>query len=100
MIPVSREALKPFAGKYVWWKMPDEAVTMPERVIAQVMNIGDYSDVQSFVAQVGAKRYARSWRTRKPVSSMNVLGRTGTTVSDCVTLNTLWPCRCEDSRES
>lgn len=26
---------------------------MPERVIAQVMNIGDYSDVQALVSQVG-----------------------------------------------
>ena len=26
---------------------------MPERVIAQVMNIGDYEDVQRLVAQVG-----------------------------------------------
>lgn len=26
---------------------------MPERVIAQVMNIGDYADVQALVTQVG-----------------------------------------------
>ncbi len=53
MTQISREALKPLACKYVWWKSPDEAVAMPERVIAQVMNIGDYSDVQSLAAQVG-----------------------------------------------
>ena len=53
MIRFSGETLKPLACKYIWWKGPDEAVTMPERVIAQVMNIGDYSDVQSLVAQVG-----------------------------------------------
>lgn len=53
MIRVNQEALKPFAAKYVWWKTPDEAVTMPARVIAQVMNIGDYSDIQLLVAQVG-----------------------------------------------
>jgi hypothetical protein len=53
LIHVSQEALKPFASKYVWWKTPDEAVVMPERVIAQVMNIGDYADVQSLVSQVG-----------------------------------------------
>ena len=45
--------LKPFASKYVWWKTPDEAVAMPERVIAQVMNVGDYADVQALVALVG-----------------------------------------------
>ncbi|MDR1064067.1 MAG: hypothetical protein LBL48_09105 [Azoarcus sp.] len=53
MIQVSQEALKPLAGKYIWWKTPDEAVAMPERVIAQVMNIGDYTDVQLLAAQVG-----------------------------------------------
>jgi hypothetical protein len=53
LIHVSQEALKPFASKCVWWKTPDEAVAMPERVIAQVMNVGDYSDVQSLVSQVG-----------------------------------------------
>lgn len=40
------QALKPLAGKYIWWKSPDEALAMPQRVIAQVMNIGDYEDVQ------------------------------------------------------
>ena len=53
MIQISQESLKPLASKYIWWKTPDEAVVMPERVIAQVMNIGDYSDVQVLVSQVG-----------------------------------------------
>jgi hypothetical protein len=51
--PIDRDKLKRFAGKYVWWKTPDEAVTMPQRVIAQVMNIGDYDDVQALAKQVG-----------------------------------------------
>lgn len=53
MINVDREALKALASKYIWWKSPGEAVAMPERVIAQVMNIGDYADVQVLAAQVG-----------------------------------------------
>ena len=47
------DILKPFAAKYIWWKTPEEAVATPERVIAQVMNIGDYADVQWLVSQVG-----------------------------------------------
>jgi hypothetical protein len=50
---IDQDALKLLAGKYVWWKTPDEAVTMPERVIAQVMNIGDYADVQALANLVG-----------------------------------------------
>lgn len=53
MIEVNREFLKPFAEKYVWWKTPDQAVAMPERVIAQVMDMGDYADVQSLASRVG-----------------------------------------------
>jgi len=53
VIQVNQESLKPFASRYIWWKTPEEAVTMPERVIAQVMNIGDYADVQSLASQVG-----------------------------------------------
>ena len=50
---IDRNALKQFASKYIWWKTPDESVAMPERVIAQVMNIGDHDDIQALARQVG-----------------------------------------------
>jgi hypothetical protein len=53
MLPVDPIELKPFAQKYIWWKTADEAVQMPERVAAQVMNIGNYEDVQALVNLVG-----------------------------------------------
>ena len=53
MSQLDQDALKSFAGKYVWWKTPDEALAMPERIVAQVMNIGDYNDVQTLANQVG-----------------------------------------------
>jgi len=45
--------LRCLAAKYIWWKTPDEALQQPERVVAQVMNIGDYDDVQLLAAQAG-----------------------------------------------
>lgn len=48
----SVESLKPFA-KYLWWKTPEEAVARPERLYAQVMDIGDYDDALRLVALVG-----------------------------------------------
>lgn len=48
-----QDILKSLAKKYLWWKTPDEAILMPERIVAQVMNIGDYEDVQALVKQVG-----------------------------------------------
>lgn len=53
MKEINPEQLKTYAKKYIWWKSPDEAVRQPERVISQVMNIGDYEDVQSMEALVG-----------------------------------------------
>lgn len=47
------EVIRRLASKYVWWKTPDEAVRMSERVVAQVMDIGDYADVQALAAAVG-----------------------------------------------
>ena len=47
------EVLKPLASKYIWWKSPDEALAMPQRLIAQVMNMGDYADVQAMAEQLG-----------------------------------------------
>ena len=49
----NNSCLKTLAGKYIWWKTPDKALAMPERVIAQVMNIGDYADVCLLARQVG-----------------------------------------------
>ena len=46
------ELLKAMAAKYVWWKSADDAIAWPERVIAQVMDIGDWDDVQLLASQV------------------------------------------------
>ncbi len=53
MIQVDPESLKSFASKYIWWKTPDEAVEFPQRVIAQVMNIGEFEDMQAVSRMVG-----------------------------------------------
>ena len=53
MIRIDQEILKPFADKYIWWKTPDDISIAPERVIAQVMNIGDYADVRLLASKVG-----------------------------------------------
>ena len=47
MKPLEQETLRLLARKYIWWKAPDEALTHPERIVTQVMNIGDYDDVRA-----------------------------------------------------
>lgn len=59
MAPLDPTLLTPFARKYIWWMPPNEAVTMPERVAAQVMNIGDYDDVQ-VLATLAGDEYLRA----------------------------------------
>lgn len=53
MNAMAHEMLKPYARRYLWWKAPDEAIRQPLRVIAQVMDIGDYSDVQQLAHRLG-----------------------------------------------
>lgn len=55
MHPSSRDVIRRLAAKYVWWKTPDEAAQILERVAAQVMNLGDYDDVRALIDAVGAE---------------------------------------------
>jgi len=50
---MNSDLLKSLARKYVWWKSPEEAVLFPHRIIAQVMNLGDYDDVQKLANMAG-----------------------------------------------
>ncbi len=45
--------LRKLAPTYVWWKTPDDAMQFPDRVVAQVMNLGDWQDVVDMVEIVG-----------------------------------------------
>ena len=53
---LERVNLGALARKYVWWKSPEEAARFPERVIARVMNLGDYDDVQALAAEIGDEK--------------------------------------------
>jgi hypothetical protein len=48
-----RTLLSLWASRYIWWKKPAEALQYPERIIAQVMDIGDYDDVQDMLRAFG-----------------------------------------------
>lgn len=41
------------AAKYIWWKSVDAALEYSDRVIAQVMNLGAFEDVQLLCQIVG-----------------------------------------------
>jgi hypothetical protein len=58
--------LKGLAARYIWWKTPAEAMERPERVIAQVMDIGDYGDVQRLAAALGDDAFMRVLERAEP----------------------------------
>ena len=45
--------LASYAAKYIWWKTSADAIKSPARVIAQIMDIGDYADVLTLIDLVG-----------------------------------------------
>jgi hypothetical protein len=55
-----------FARKYLWWQLPEMAVTNPHRVIAQVMDIGTFDDVRALLAGVGKKEFTTALRDARP----------------------------------
>jgi hypothetical protein len=56
---VAPPILKELARKYIWWKSTEEAVVYPERIVAQVMDIGDYADVQRVSDELGEAYLSR-----------------------------------------
>jgi len=53
MTPSDLAFFTTLARKYIWWMTPDEAITMPDRIVAHVMNIGDYGDVETLATLIG-----------------------------------------------
>jgi hypothetical protein len=51
-----RDLLLALAARYIWWKPSVEAVRYPQRIAAQVMNIGDYEDVQRLACALPSDR--------------------------------------------
>jgi hypothetical protein len=47
------ECLRRLASRYVWWKTPDEAMRFPDRIAAQVMNLGTWEDTVALVDAAG-----------------------------------------------
>ena len=39
-------ALEQLARRLIWWKSPEEALRSPQRVIAQVMTLGTWDDIE------------------------------------------------------
>jgi hypothetical protein len=47
------KVLRAMAARYVWWKTTDYALRYPRQTVAQVMNLGDWDDVQIVARSLG-----------------------------------------------
>jgi hypothetical protein len=70
MSELDRDLLKRLSAKYIWWKTPDEAIQQPNRIVAQVLNIGDFDDVRELTAKVG-EDYLREVLTHAEIGQFN-----------------------------
>jgi len=68
--PEITKALLRLAAKYLWWKSPEEAVQQPERVVARVMDMGDWDDVQMLANALGDE-YLREVLTHAEAGQYN-----------------------------
>lgn len=66
MQSIDTQVLESLARRYMWWQTPAESARMPQRVIAQVMDIGDYADVEVLAAQVGETTLREVLRSAQP----------------------------------
>ena len=40
---------------YIWWQSPEESLARPERLIAQIMDIGDWDDERNLEITLGVE---------------------------------------------
>lgn len=58
--------LKALATKYIWWKSPEDAIRNERRVVAQIMDIGDFEDVRIALNTFGKEPFEDALRHADP----------------------------------
>ena len=56
MIEGNSSLFKALAAKYIWWMKPEDVLKRPERVVIQVMDIGDFADAAAVIDAVGEEQ--------------------------------------------
>ncbi|MFN9692540.1 MAG: hypothetical protein ACK52U_16785 [Synechococcaceae cyanobacterium] len=58
--------LQGLAARLIWWQSPEQALRHPDRVIAQVMDLGDFDSVLLLRQVLGDHRLAAVLRRAQP----------------------------------
>jgi hypothetical protein len=59
-------ALQQLARRLIWWKRPEEALCWPDRLIAQVMTLGTWDDIQTARSEWGDEGFRRVLQSPPP----------------------------------
>lgn len=60
------QQLREVAGRYIWWESPEEALRRPVRVLAQVMDKGDFQDIVRLLALFGPAPFREALTKAEP----------------------------------
>jgi hypothetical protein len=58
--------LQPLAARLIWWQSPEQSLRHPDRVIAQVMELGDFDSVLQLRQVLGDHRLAAVLQRAQP----------------------------------
>lgn len=58
--------LAPMAARLIWWQTPEQSLRQPDRVIAQVMELGDFDTVMQLRQALGDRRLASVLQRAEP----------------------------------
>jgi hypothetical protein len=62
----ARDLLLQMAKKYIWWKEPTDASLTVDRIVAQIMNIGDFDDVRLVWEATGSEPFHEALQNAEP----------------------------------
>ena len=60
------DSIRALARRYVWWLPPDRALALPQRVIAQVLDLGTMADCAALEAHFGRPAMRRVLQRAEP----------------------------------
>jgi len=65
-IAVTSDLINRLAKRYLWWKSVPTNEAEVDRLIIQVMDIGDFDDTNALIADVGQERFSGVLRSALP----------------------------------
>jgi hypothetical protein len=66
MNPQEAAHLRGIAARYIWWESPEEALRRPVRVLAQVMDKGDFRDIVHLFSRLGPAPFREAIAVAEP----------------------------------